>query len=266
MGPITLLTDYGPGTEHVGALHAVLASRASGVERIDLAHDVPAGEVRWGAILLAELAALAPPGVHLAVVDPGVGGPRRAVAVRCDGGRMLVGPDNGLLALACDAFGAEQASEITSPALLGERVSATFHGRDIFAPAAAHLACGGVLADLGEPVDVATLARPTLPAARVSDGAIEALAVGCDAFGNLTLLARPDALPGAGLTPEDHVWIVTGAGRRHRAIVARTFADVTAGVPIVYVDAHDLLAIAINGGDARAILGIAVGEAVAITR
>jgi S-adenosyl-L-methionine hydrolase (adenosine-forming) len=260
---VTLLTDYGPGTEHVGALHAVIAARAPGAERVDLAHDVPPGDVRWGAILLARLAPLAPPGVHLAVVDPGVGSERRGLAAALRDGRHLVGPDNGLLGPAAAALGAEAAVELTAPEHRLEPVSATFHGRDVFAPAAAHLAGGGALGDLGPAVPPDSIRHPPMPEPRAGEAGIEAMAVGADRFGNVALLAGARELTAARMQPEDRVWVLV-AGRRSRAVVGRTFADVPRGGLLVYVDSHGMLSLAVGGGNALKRLGVEPGEVVGV--
>lgn len=262
---ITLLTDYGPGSEHVGALHAVLAARAPGIERIDLAHDIPAGAVAWAALLLPRLVGLLRGGVHLAVVDPGVGTERRAIAIRCADERFLVGPDNGLLLSAAERFRAEAVVELTSAEHRAGTVSATFHGRDVFAPAAAHLALGGALDELGPSIAVESLATPHLPRPNVREGRIDAVAIGADRFGNVTLHAGPDDLTAAGFRLEDHVTVLVHDAR-HRAILVRTFADVSRGLPIVYVDGHGLVALAVNGGSALDRLRIVLGEAVALLR
>jgi S-adenosylmethionine hydrolase len=261
---VAFLTDYGPGSEHVGALHAVAVSRCPQADRVDLAHDVDAGDVRWGAILLARLAALLPPGSAVcAVVDPGVGSARRGLAVACSDGRALVGPDNGLLAPAAEALGAAAAVELTSAAHRREPVAPTFHGRDVFAPAAAHLAAGGAVSDLGPAVALDTLVRPRLPAANVGRRRIEALAVGRDRFGNLSLLAGAHDLTAAGLALGEPVWVVVG-DRRHRGRVGRVFADVPRGELLLHVDSHGALALAVNGGSAAERLVAAPGEAVGI--
>jgi S-adenosyl-L-methionine hydrolase (adenosine-forming) len=260
---VAFLTDYGPGSEHVGALHAVVAAARPDADRLDLAHDVEPGDVRWGALLLARLAAMLPPAAICAVVDPEVGTERRALAVALDGHRAVTGPDNGLLGPVCAALGAGAAVELTSPAHRREPVAPTFHGRDLFAPAAAHLAGGGALADLGPPVDPASVAAPKLTPARVEPGRLDALAVGRDRFGNLALLAGPGDLEAAGLRPGDRIWIMVGE-RRQRAAVGRVFADAPRGGLLVYVDSHDMVALAVRGGSAVERLRVAPGEAVAL--
>jgi S-adenosylmethionine hydrolase len=259
---VTLLTDYGPGSEHVGALHAVLAREAPGAERIDLAHDLTAGDVRAGALALARLAPELPGAVHLAVVDPGVGTDRRAAVVALPGGGALVGPDNGLLAPAAEALGALGAVALPPPP---PDAPATFHGRDLFAPAAARLARGEPAGDLGEAFDPGDLVRPDLPPARAGGGALEALAVAADRFGNLQLLAGPADLGAAGLGRGEAV-VVSAGGRDHPATVARAFGDVAPGEVLVHVDSHGMVAVAVNGGSAARRLGARPGDAIRLTR
>src|SRR4051794_32795325 len=152
---ITFLSDYGPGDEYVGVVHGVIASIAPRARIIDLGHGVPPQDVRTGARRLARALPFTPPGIHLAVVDPGVGTARRAVALRA-GDRLLVGPDNGLLV---EGLEIDAAVEISNSPWRLEPVSATFHGRDIFAPVTARLAAGEAFEAAGEPIDPATLVR-----------------------------------------------------------------------------------------------------------
>lgn len=251
----------------MGALHAVVATIAPGVPRIDLAHDVPPGDIRWGAILLERLLRLMPrDSVTVTVVDPGVGTNRRAVALELEWGRVVVGPDNGLLGLAADRLGAVRAVEVTSADHMRQPVSATFHGRDVFAPAAAHLADGVDLAELGPPVEPSSIGRPHLPEPSALPGVLEALIAGVDSFGNLALWASPEHLMAAGLVEGDRVWVASAEGGRSQATVGRTFADVPRGALLAYVDSHGLVSVALNGGDARERVRATAGEVVALMR
>lgn len=258
---ISLLTDFGAGSEHVGALHAVLAVGAPGVERIDLAHDLAAGDIRGASLVLARLVPLLPGAVHLAVVDPGVGSPRRAAAVQLDDGGALVGPDNGLLGPAADAIGAVAAVALTPPS----EGAATFHGRDLFAPAAARIARGVPVTDLGEAFDPAFLVRPDLPPPDVGEGHLRAPAIGIDRFGNVQLLAGRQDLAAAGFTRGDRIWAAV-TDRRHPATVARVFADAAHKGMLVHVDSHGMVALAVNGGDAAKRVGVALGDEVTLGR
>lgn len=261
--PVAFLTDFGSGGEHVGALHAVVAAACPGADRIDLAHDIPSGDIRWGAIVLARLAPLLPGAVIVAVVDPGVGTDRRRLAVALAHGGYVVGPDNGLLGPIAEKLGATVAKEIVNEAHMRTPVSPTFHGRDVFAPIAAYLAAGGSISSLGPAVDVATIRQPALPAPTVGPGRIEALAVGRDRFGNVALLADPSHLGAAKIEHDAWVWVVAGE-HRHKARVGNVFADVPRGAMLVHEDSSGSLAIAVNGGNAFERLALAPGEAVGI--
>src|SRR5919198_5551754 len=171
--PIVFLSDYGLEDEFVGICHAVIARVSPESTVIDLSHAVPPQDVLRGALLLGRSIRYLPAdAVVLAVVDPGVGTPRRPVAVETtEGGQLLVGPDNGLLSLAwAERSGVARAVEISQPEVILEPVSATFHGRDIFAPAAAHLASGSDLAALGPDVGPASLAVLEVPVPGVEPG------------------------------------------------------------------------------------------------
>jgi S-adenosylmethionine hydrolase len=260
---VALLTDYGAGSEYVGALHLAITGRCPAADRIDLAHDVPAGDVAWGALLLAWLLPLAPPSVTVAVVDPGVGTERRGIALACAGGRFLVGPDNGLLAPAARALGLDAAVELRSEAHRLHPVAPTFHGLGVFAPAAAHLACGGALGDLGPGVEPTSLVEPALPAAGAAPGRVETAVIARDRFGNLALAGGADELAAAGLEPGTRVAVAV-AGRRQFARVERVFADAPAGGLLVHVDSHGLIAVAVNGGSAAERLGGGPGARVVL--
>ncbi len=167
--PITFLSDYGYEDEFAGVCRAVISQIAPGAPLIDLTHGIARQDIRQGAFALANALPSCPPGVHLAVVDPGVGSARRAVAVAAAEGRFLVGPDNGLLSRALDRLGgALDAVEISRSAFRLEPVSATFHGRDLFAPVAAHLSLGARLDEAGESIDPGSLAALDLPTPRIS--------------------------------------------------------------------------------------------------
>jgi hypothetical protein len=241
---ITFLSDYGPGDEYVGVVHGVIARIAPAVRVIDLGHGVPPQDVRSGARRLARALPFVPAGVHLAVVDPGVGGPRRAVALRA-GDRWLVGPDNGLLLDAAERLGGvTEAHDVGATPWRLEPVSATFHGRDVFAPVAAHLALGE-LPDA--PLDPARLVRLPELRARREGRATVAHVLEVDGFGNLRLDAEPGDFASA-------------AG--HPVVAARTFGDVEPGGLLVYADSDGGLALAVNGGSAGALLGVRTGDEV----
>ena len=252
---VTLLTDYGRDDDFVGVCHGVIRRIAPGAEIVDITHGIPRYAVRRGALVLRNTLPFMPVGVHVAVVDPQVGTERRAMALRCLDGRILVGPDNGLLSLAWEASGGvELAVDVSRSPHRLEPVSATFHGRDVFAPVAAALAAGADLAEAGEPLSPDALMRVELPVARsAEDGSLVAHVLVVDRFGNAGLNVSHDELAGTGITLGETVEIEAG-GERFLATHAGTFADVGPGELIVYEDAYRSLAIAINRGDAGATL------------
>ena len=261
---ITFLSDYGLGDEFVGVVHGVLAAGCPNARIIDIAHGVPRHDVLAGALMLARALPFMSAGVHLAVVDPGVGTERRAVAVRCAAQPwLLVGPDNGLLWPAAQAGGGlAEAVEISASPWRREPVSATFHGRDVFAPVAARLAGGAALGEAGPPIDPTGLTRLDIPQPRRrGDDAVEFEVLACDGYGNLGL-----ALGGLGETGLRHGTrvAVSAAAAPQPALVGRTFADVEPGALVVYEDAGGMLALAENGGSAAKRLGVAVGDRVIV--
>jgi S-adenosylmethionine hydrolase len=253
---VTLLTDYGRDDDFVGVCHGVIRSIHPEAQIVDITHGIRRYAVRQGALVLRNTLPYMPAGVHVGVVDPQVGTERRAVALRTGDGRILVGPDNGLLSLAWERCGGvELAVDVTRSPHRLEPVSATFHGRDIFAPVAAHLANGAELADAGDPLDPGELAIVALPEPREDDGALVAHALVIDRFGNVSLDVDHGHTADTGITLGETVEIETGA-ERYLATYAQTFADVRPGELIVYEDAYRTLAVAINRGDAAATLGI----------
>jgi len=263
---ITFLSDYGLADEFVGVCHGVIASICPQARVIDITHGVARHDVRAGALLLRSALRFMPCGVHLAVVDPDVGAARRAVALRTADERLFVGPDNGLLSLAAaDCGGVIAAVEIATSPFRLQPVSATFHGRDIFAPVAARLAAGAALANAGEPCDPAELVALSLPTAEILEGKLRALAVAIDRFGNVQLNAGHDQLAASGLTLGRPVEVLAGAdGEAHAGRFVRTFADVSPGDLLVYEDATRALALAVSHGSAAALLGLAVDDDVSI--
>jgi hypothetical protein len=263
--PISFLSDYGYDDEFVGVCHAVIERIAPGTKVIDVAHGLAAHSVRAAAVVLRNTLPYLPAGVHLAIVDPGVGSDRRAIALRC-GERLLVGPDNGLLLPAAErAGGIEQAVDISMSRWRLEPVSATFHGRDVFAPVAARLALGESLERGGEPLDPDVLVRIELPRPQVSDGAVVAHVLYVDRFGNAQLDARGEEMAQAGIAHGERIEVEAGA-HAGAGCYARTFADVREGELLAYVDSYGALAIAVNRGDARAQLGLEPEADVRITR
>jgi S-adenosyl-L-methionine hydrolase (adenosine-forming) len=258
---ITFTSDYGLRDHFVGVCHGVMARIAPRARVIDVSHAVPAQDVGYGAVLLAQAVAYLPPAVHLAVVDPGVGTGRGMVAVLA-GGQVLVGPDNGLLVPAAEALGgAERAHALENPAYRLEPVSATFHGRDVFAPAAAHLAAGVDPARLGPELDPAGLVRLDRSGPRVDGGRACGRVLLVDHFGNLALDLRRQDLAGVGVALGDPVEVRVG-GRAHRVVFAETFASVPAGGLVLHEDSFGSLALAVNRGRAAERLAAGPGDPV----
>ena len=206
-----------------------------------------------------------PAGVHLAVVDPGVGGQRKPLALRSGDGRLYVGPDNGLLLVAADRFGGvEAAVELAEPAFRLEPVARTFHGRDVFAPAAAHLAAGVELEELGPPLEPGSLVRLELPAPEVGTRRIRATVLYVDRFGNIQLNLTRAELDHVRIAPGGQVEVEAGF-ERYFAIAAATFAEVRPGDIVLYEDAYRNVALAINQGNAAEMFGVVVGQELRLT-
>lgn len=255
--PIVFLTDYGLADGFVGVCHGVIARIAPEARVIDLTHEVPRQDVLQGAVVLGRATRYMPDdAVYLAVVDPGVGTERRPVAIRTRSGALLVGPDNGLLSMAwAELGGVELAVEISSDDVTLRPVSRTFHGRDVFAPAAAHLASGLEIEDVGPPVPARHLHVLDLPGPMVTPGMVGARVVGVDAFGNVQLNATPAELEAAGIGP------TLAIGTRDVPRVA-AFADVPAGACAAIIDSDGFVALVVNRGSAAHLLGLSVGDAV----
>ena len=262
---ITFLTDFGLEDDFVGTCHGVMKRIAPEVEIIDITHGIQPQSILQGALVLANTLPYLPEGVHLAVVDPGVGGDRREVAFRGQDGRLYVGPDNGLLLPAAEKLGGiEAAHEITNREYALEPVSATFHGRDIFSPAAAHLARGVDIAELGPGVEPDSLARLEVPRPEVGERRIRACCLYVDRFGNMQLNLTRSDLQRLGAEPGTQVELEL-ASDRYYAVAARTFTDARDGEIILYEDAYENIAIAISGGSAAETFSARPGVDVRIT-
>lgn len=257
---ITFLSDYGLEDDFVGLCHGVLAGIAPEARVIDLTHGIRRHDVRAGALILEGATPYLPVGIHLAIVDPDVGAERRAVALRSADDRLFVGPDNGLLWLAAErSGGVVEAVDIARSQFRLEPVSATFHGRDVFAPVAARLAAGTPLAETGEPCDAEGLVRLALPHPRVEDGTLIAHALYIDRFGNVQLDVGHEDLADSGLKLGHRVEIQMGS-RTWGAHYVRTFADVAVDELLIYEDAYRRLAVAVSHGDAASWLGASVDD------
>jgi S-adenosylmethionine hydrolase len=260
---ITFLSDFGLSDDFVGTCHGVMKRIAPEAEIIDITHGIPPTSVLQGALVLSNTIAFMPVGIHLAIVDPGVGGPRRPLALRDREERVYVGPDNGLLMPAASRAGVEVAHELANPEYALESISRTFHGRDLFAPAAAHLATGVPLAELGPPVDPESLVRLDLPEPSIDGGGIRATLLYSDSFGNIALNLDRDDVAALGLVSGARVELEL-AGERYYAVMARTFADARPGDVILYEDSYKNMSIAINRGNAARMLHASPGQQVRI--
>lgn len=260
--PISFLSDFGYGDEFVGVVHGVLAKLAPHSQVIDIGHGTPRGNVRSAALSLTRAIQYLPEGVCLAVVDPGVGSQRKAIAAGTQWG-YFVGPDNGLLSPAVAMVGgASRVVSIENPEAMIPSPGETFHGRDVFAPAAALLASGEAsLDDLG-PVVSSDEVRPLLlPLTETEGGTISGEAWWVDGFGNVQTNISPEELTAIGLSVGDVV-VVTVASTIHNLRWATAYCDVAEGEPLLHVDSAGLMAIAVRSGRADEDLNLAEGISV----
>jgi S-adenosylmethionine hydrolase len=262
---ICFLSDFGLQDDFVGVCHGVVERIAPGTRVIDLTHGIPPQAVLQGALVLSSTLPYMPVGVHLAVVDPGVGGIRRPLALRDQEGRLFVGPDNGLLLPAAERAGVAEAVEIANPDYALASISRTFHGRDLFAPAAAHLAGGVPLSELGPPIHTDALVRLDLPepTVRTGEAEVDATMLYVDSFGNIALNLTREHLDAIGCVPGARIELDL-AGERYFAIATRTFVDARTGDVILYEDSYRAMSIAINRGSAAAMLHAAPGREVTV--
>jgi S-adenosylmethionine hydrolase len=262
---ITFLTDFGLEDDFVGTCHGVMARIAPEVRVIDVTHGIAPQAVLTGALVLQNTTQYMPIGVHLAVVDPDVGGNRRAIAVQTNDGRIFVGPDNGLLMLASDELGIAAVHELTEERYRLPEMSHTFHARDLFAPAAAHLAAGTAIGELGPAVDPESLVRIEVPEPQVGRTQISANVLVIDRFGNIATNARRAHVDALGVTDGDRVEIRLTLDRYY-AVVAQTFADAPPGELILYEDSYGFATLAISRGDAARLTGVSTGDEIRIAR
>jgi S-adenosyl-L-methionine hydrolase (adenosine-forming) len=260
---VTFLSDFGLQDDFVGTCHGVIKRIAPETEIIDITHGIPRLQILQGALVLANTVPYMPAGVHLAVVDPGVGSQRRALALRDEEGRLYVGPDNGLLVPAAERAGIAAAHELANPAYALDSISRTFHGRDLFAPAAAHLSRGIALEELGPPLSPDALVRLDLPEPEIGQSRIGACVLYVDSFGNIALNLTREHATGAGIVPGTQVELEV-AGERVYAVTARTFADARPGDLILYEDSYRNMSVAISGGNAGEMLHARAGQSLRI--
>ena len=261
---LTFLTDYGLEDAFVAVCHAVASQLTPDLQIIDITHLVPHGDIRRGAVVLAQAVPYFPPAVHVAVVDPGVGTARRGVAVEA-GGSLFVGPDNGLLSVAVAAAGgAVRAVSLTNRALWRDTTAATFHGRDIFMPVAARLAAGLPLNEAGDQVEVTSLVTLPRPKCLITTGGAQVEVVTVDGFGNVQLSLPGADAPRAGLIPGASVTLAW-AGREITVPFVTTFGEVAPGEPLCYRDGGDWVAIAVAGGHAARRFDLRPGTGMTLT-
>jgi S-adenosyl-L-methionine hydrolase (adenosine-forming) len=264
MRPICFLSDFGLADDFVGTCKGVMLGIAPRVAIVDLTHEVPGFEVEAGAEILEHATRYMPEdAIYLAVVDPGVGTDRRALALRAGSGALLVGPDNGLLAPAAEALGGvSEVVVLTDGRYHLQPVSNTFHGRDVFSPVAAHLAAGAELSELGEAADPFSLVRLSMPGVveRGASEGVTARIISIDRYGNarLSITQKESKLEyGAALGVD------VGDGEMPVRYL-ETFGSARAGELVLVPDSHWRLSLAINEGSAAQALGLKVGGRVRI--
>jgi S-adenosyl-L-methionine hydrolase (adenosine-forming) len=261
---ISFLSDYGTTDEFVGVVKSVIRSIAPHVTVVDITHDVRPYDTKGASLTLARSVQYLCPGVVLGIVDPGVGTDRRAVAIEVgDGQSFLVGPDNGMLASAVGLVGgATAAVELTNPDYQLPAPGPTFAGRDVFAPAAAHLCAGVPLADLGTPVDPHELVPGIVPLPRDEAGTIVGEILWVDRYGNCQLNIDPEALDAWGERVQLR-WTRPREGLR-TAVRARTYADLAPSQIGLLVDSYGLLSVSMARGAAAETLGLEAGDEISL--
>lgn len=257
---ITFLSDFGWVDDFVGTCHGVIKKIAPEVEIIDITHEVPRHGITHGAVVLENVLPYIPESVILAVVDPGVGGQRKPVAIRTAHGVHLVGPDNGLLSLAAKRLGgAEAAVELSCSAYALPHVCKTFEGRDLFSPVAAHLALGVELNKLGSATPVEELARIELPLPVKNENSLVATVINVDQFGNVQLNLNLDDLNGLGASLGDKLGI-SHEEESWKVPLVETFADVETEEILIYEDSYGKISFSVNQGSAGQVFEIAEGD------
>ncbi|MGA0118290.1 MAG: SAM hydrolase/SAM-dependent halogenase family protein [Ilumatobacteraceae bacterium] len=263
---ISLLTDYGLNDEFVGVMKSVIADMAPHVRVTDLTHGIPAFDVRAGSLALARAVQYVPAGIVIAVVDPGVGTSRRAIAVEVAGGQgIFLGPDNGLLASGIAmAGGADRAFELSNTELHLHAPGATFAGRDVFAPVAAFLANGGAIEEVGREIDTASVMPGLVPVASdethtTYGNGLRTEVTWVDAFGNCQLNVGPDDVQQFGSV----LRLVIGDDVRSARIVSH-FAEIDGGAIGAVIDSYGMLALSVDRGSAAESLRLTAGDAVLV--
>lgn len=257
---VTFLSDYGLQDEFVGVCHGVILRIAPHLRIVDVNHNIYRQNILHGAVVLKQSLPYLPDSVHLAVVDPSVGSERRSIAIESGWGEVFVGPDNGLLIPAVEASGGvKHAVELTDQRFMLTPMSFTFHGRDVFAPVAAHIGNGVDLSELGDRLEPTDLVPLEIPTAWVHDDHLHAEVLQVDRFGNLQLNFGTEQLDKVGLNNGSSCEVRV-EGHRLTAPLKTTFADVEPGDFVLIEDSYRYISLAVNNGDAAAKLRAATGS------
>lgn len=257
---ISLLTDFGTKDPFVGEMKAVIFSICPGARVIDITHEIQRFDIRIGAFILASASPHFPKGtVHVAVVDPGVGSERRPIAVHTKRG-LYVGPDNGLLIPAATREGVQHVYEVTNRSLMRDTISSTFHGRDIFAPVAAHLACGTQLNEVGG--EITDYVQLSFGQPKFDEHGITCEAIHVDQFGNIVTNIPQQNMHGLNSNAK---FVVTIHGKRLRARLVKTYSDIGERELGLIAGGHGFLEIASRQNSAARRLKAKAGDPVRVT-
>ncbi len=261
---VTLTSDFGGTEEWVGAVKGVILTINPDAIIVDISHEIPPYDIGKGAFVLVAAVPHLPVGVHLAVVDPGVGTRRLAIAIRTARGDLLVGPDNGLLIPAAQRLGGvDEVYFLQNQEFFRTPVHPTFHARDIFAPVVAHLSLGVDPEEIGFPMDSDDLVPAPWGRACEGEGALYATVMDIDRFGSLRLNAYPDQVEKLGYSEGDKVIMDVGEEGLEAAL-ASTFGEVEAGEKLLFEDSSGVMALGINGGSLARVTGSQPGDIVII--
>ena len=262
---VSFLTDFGYRDEFAGVCRGVIHRTNPELIVLDVTHGIEPGDIQRGALALASYVPFSAPAVHLAVVDPGVGTGRRALALAA-GEHFLVGPDNGLLWPAAERLGGvDEAVEISESPFRLEPTHRTFHGRDIFSPVAARLASGVPVSEAGDPVEPSSVIPLDLPRPRLEGDLLVAHVIATDRYGNLALNVTAELIEQSFLAPGSPVAMEAAGPVAAEIPVAETFGDVGPGKPLLYPDPSGSLALAVNRGDAAATFNLAPGDEISLS-
>jgi len=265
---IVLLTDFGTSDPYVGLMKAAIYERCPDATVIDLTHSIEPFNIAEGAaVLFMSYRYLPPHSIIVGVVDPGVGSSRRAIVIKSRR-YIFVGPDNGLLTLAAEDDGVEEVREIVNENLFRKPVSRSFHGRDIFAPVAAALACGTPLSEVGPQLDISTIVRSPIRVGfeEISEECIRLFVIYVDRFGNLILSDRFERIVDRlGVSIGEKILVKTETLERY-ATVAEVFSKASVGELVLYRNSFDMAELAVNQGSARRIMGLGVGDPVVLCK